>query len=136
MKIFFDTNVLIAAFITRGTCSELFEHCLLEHKIYISRWVLDELYKKMAGKFDFPEVKVDQIINFISKNCEMLTFAPLSKPICSDPDDDNILASVVSGNVDCLISGDEDLLVLKNFQGIPIIRPCDFWRFERKRTGV
>ena len=136
MKIFFDTNVLIAAFITRGTCSELFEYCLLEHKIYISIWVLDELYKKMVGKFGFPEVKVDQIVNFIRKNCEMLTCTPLSEPICSDPDDDNILASVVSGNVDCLISGDEDLLVLKNFQGIPIIRPGDFWRFEKKRTGV
>jgi len=70
MKIFFDTNILIAAFITRGTCSELFEYCLLEHKIYISWWVLDELYEKMVVKFNFPGVKVKQIVNFIRKNCD------------------------------------------------------------------
>lgn len=136
MKIFFDTNVLIAAFIVRGTCSELFNHCLVEHKIYISQWVLDELYEKLVKKFRFPKAKVDQIINFIRKNAEMLTYTPLSTPVCRDPDDDQVLASAVSGNVDCLISGDEDLLVLKNFQGLPIIRPGDFWRFEKEKTGL
>ncbi|MBM3702919.1 MAG: putative toxin-antitoxin system toxin component, PIN family [Actinobacteria bacterium] len=136
MKIFFDTNELIAAFIVRGTCSELFDHCLLEHKIYISQWVLDELYEKLVRKFRFPKTKVDQIVNFIRKNTEMLTYTPLSTPICRDPDDDYVLASAVSGNVDCLISGDEDLLVLKNFQGLPIIRPGDFWRFEKEKIGL
>ncbi|MBA7648318.1 hypothetical protein ES703_56104 [subsurface metagenome] len=136
MKIFFDTNVLIAAFIVRGTCSELFDHCLVEHRIYISKWVLDELYEKLVKKFRFPKAKVDQIINFIRKNAEMLTYTPLSKPVCKDADDDHVLASAVSGNVDCLISGDEDLLVLKNFQGLPIIRPGDFWRFEKEKTGL
>lgn len=136
MKIFFDTNVLIAAFIVRGTCSELFDHCLIEHKIYISQWVLDELYEKLVRKFRFPKTKVDQIVNFIRKNTEMLTYTPLSTPICRDPDDDHVLASAVSGNVDCLISGDEDLLVLKNFHGLPIIRPSDFWRFEKEKMGL
>jgi putative PIN family toxin of toxin-antitoxin system len=136
MKIFFDTNVLIAAFIARGTCSELFDHCLVEHKIYISRWVLDELYEKLVMKFRFPKAKVDQIVDFIRKNTEMLTYTPLSTPICRDPDDDHILASAVSGNVDCLISGDEDLLVLKNFRGLPIIGPGDFWRFEKEKLKI
>ncbi|GAI59240.1 unnamed protein product [marine sediment metagenome] len=136
MKIFFDTNVLIAAFIVRGTCSELFDHCLVEHKIYISQWVLDELYEKLVRKFCFPKAKVDQIVSFICKNTEMITYTPLSTPICRDSDDDHVLASAVSGNVDCLISGDEDLLVLKNFQGLPIIRPGDFWRFEKEKTGL
>jgi len=136
MKIFFDTNVLIAAFIVRGTCSELFDHCLVEHRIYISKWVLDELYEKLVKKFRFPKAKVDQIVNFICKNTEMLTYTPLSTPICRDLDDDHVLASAVSGNVDCLISGDEDLLVLKNFQDLPIIRPDDFWRFEKEKTGL
>ncbi len=136
MKIFFDTNVLIAAFIARGICGELFDHCLVEHKIYVSQWVLDELYEKLVRKFRFPKAKVDQIVDFIRKNTEMLTYAPLSTPICRDPDDDHILASAVSGNVDCLISGDEGLLVLKNFQGLPIIRPSDFWRFEKENSEL
>ena len=36
MKILLDTNVLIAAFITRGLFNELLEHCLRRHQIIIS----------------------------------------------------------------------------------------------------
>ena len=135
MKIFFDTNVLIAAFIARGACSELFDHCLSEHTIYISQWVLDEFHEKLVKKFRFPKAKVDQLVKFIRNNTEMLTYTALLTPICRDPDNDHVLASAVSGNVDCLISGDEDLLVLKNFQGLAIIRPSDFWRFEKEKMG-
>ena len=135
MKILLDTNVLIAAFISRGMCSELFEYCLAEHTIYISKWILDELYEKLVKKFGFSKTKVDQVVNFIRENTVMLTYTPLSSPICRDPDDDHILASAISGNVDCLISGDEDILVLKEFQEIPILKPNDFWRFEKEKIG-
>ena len=35
MKVFFDTNVLIAAFATRGLCADLFAHVLLEHELIV-----------------------------------------------------------------------------------------------------
>jgi putative PIN family toxin of toxin-antitoxin system len=133
MRIFLDTNVLIASFIARGICSELLEHCLAEHTIYISQEILDELCEKLIGKFGFSKTKVDQAGNFIRENTVMVTYIPLPTPICRDRDDDQVLASAVSGAVDCLISGDEDLLVLKNFRGIPILKPSDFWRFEKEK---
>ncbi|MEW6686525.1 MAG: putative toxin-antitoxin system toxin component, PIN family [Candidatus Edwardsbacteria bacterium] len=135
MKIFLDTNVLLAAFIARGICNELFEHCLVEHTIYISQWILDEFYENLVKKFGFSKTKADRVVNFICENTVMVTYTPLSSPVCRDPDDDHILASAVSGNVDCLISGDEDLLVLKDFQGIPILKPSDFWKFEKEKMG-
>ena len=42
MKVVLDTNVLIAAFITKGVCSELLEHCLRRHEIIMSEFILDE----------------------------------------------------------------------------------------------
>ena len=133
MRIFFDINVLIAAFIARGICSELLEHCLAEHTSHISQEILDELCEKLIGKFGFSKTKVDQVGNFIRENTVMVTYVPLSTPICRDHDDDQVLASAVSGNGDCLISGDENLLALKNFRGIPILKPSDFWRFEKEK---
>ena len=47
MKVFFDTNVLIAAFATRGLCSDLFVHVLLEHELIVGEVVLDELREKL-----------------------------------------------------------------------------------------
>lgn len=133
MKIFFDTNVLIAAFISHGTSSELFEYCLLEYTIYTSQWVLDEFRDKLLHKFHFPNKEVNQAIGFLRKNAAIITHPPLSSPVCRDPDDDNILAAIAKEKVDCLITGDKDLLILKHYQGIPILKPDDFWPFERKK---
>ena len=55
----------------------------------------------------------------------------LEKPVCRDSDDDNILAAAVGGSCDCIITGDEDLLVLKAYEGIDILSPRDFLTKER-----
>jgi len=52
--------------------------------------------------------------------------AKLDQPVCRDPDDDNILAAAISGKCDCIITGDKDLLVLKQYLGINIFNPRDF----------
>jgi len=133
VKVFFDTNVLIAAFIAHGACAELFEHCLSEHRICLSREVLRELEEKLTGKLSFPEEKVKDVLSFLRENTEVLPSGTLPTPVSRDPDDDLILASALGGKADCLIGGDKDLLVLEKVPGLPIISPGDFWRFEKKR---
>lgn len=41
--------------------------------------------------------------------------------ICRDPSDDKFLDAARAGGADCLISGDGDLLDLREFEGIPIV---------------
>jgi uncharacterized protein len=132
MKIFFDTNVLIAALVSRGLCNELFEYCLEEHTIYISPQVLKELETTLVDKFDFPKHKVTATLSFIQFNTSLITEISCSFKVCRDPDDDHILAAAVSGKVDCIISGDEDLTILETFKGIPIVTPSRFWKFEKE----
>lgn len=43
-----------------------------------------------------------------------------------DPEDDHILACAIEGHADYLVTGDQDLLALERFQGIPIISPRAF----------
>jgi putative PIN family toxin of toxin-antitoxin system len=133
MKVFFDTNVLIAAFVARGTCSDLFDYCLSEHTICISQGVLDEFSDRLINKFGFTRINVEQAVSFVKGNVLVLSCDPLSSRICRDPDDDNVLAAAVSGKVQCVVTGDEDLLVLKRIQKIPIIKPSEFWKFEKGR---
>lgn len=45
---------------------------------------------------------------------------------CRDPQDDHVLALVVSGRADLIVTGDADLLVLDPFRGIPILTPKAF----------
>jgi putative PIN family toxin of toxin-antitoxin system len=46
--------------------------------------------------------------------------------ICRDPKDDKFLEVAVNGVATYIISGDNDLLVLHPFRGIPIITPRAF----------
>lgn len=45
---------------------------------------------------------------------------------CRDPKDDKFLELTLSGHASCIISGDDDLLVLHPFRGIPVLSPGAF----------
>ena len=48
--------------------------------------------------------------------------------VCRDPDDDMVLETAVAGRADCIVTGDQDLLVLDPFQEIRILVPANFLR--------
>jgi predicted nucleic acid-binding protein len=53
----------------------------------------------------------------------------LPDPVCRDPDDDEVLASVLAlalaAQVDPIVSSDKDLLTLNAFESIPIVAPAE-----------
>ena len=55
---------------------------------------------------------------------EVIDPPPLAKPVCRDKDDDAVLALAVAAKVNIVISGDDDLLCLASFEGIPILTPA------------
>jgi len=132
MRVFFDTNVLIAAFISHGVCAELFEHCLTRHTILTTEWVLSEYYKSLKEKFSFNKHLTKESLSFLKTNLTVVKAQTPDKPVCRDADDDNVIAGALGGKADCIITGDKDLLILKKFKKIPIISPKDFWKLESK----
>ena len=44
-----------------------------------------------------------------------------------DPEDNKILESAVEAEADFLVSSDNDLLRLGNFEGVDIVNPAEFW---------
>lgn len=132
MRVLLDTNVLVAAFISRGQCSDLFEHAGREHELVTSEVVLRELRRALLQKLGFPEAEVIEAVELVRLRSRPVEATPLEEPVCRDPDDDRILATAVAGACDCLVTGDEDLLVLESYEGIRILRPADFWAFETR----
>jgi putative PIN family toxin of toxin-antitoxin system len=45
---------------------------------------------------------------------------------CRDPRDDKFLDLAVNGEADLIVTGDDDLLVLQSFRGIPVITPARY----------
>lgn len=58
-------------------------------------------------------------------NAEVVHPAILPARVCRDVDDDAILGTAISGGADWIVSGDKDLLVLGQYQGMSVITPAE-----------
>ncbi len=134
MRVVLDSNVIIAAFATRGLCQSLFELCLEHHSILLSDELLEEIRGNLLEKIKLPASKINEIVSFLKNQAAVISPEPLPEKICRDPDDVKVLSLAVTGKADLIVTGDKDLLVLEVVQGIPIVSPRDFWARLRKET--
>lgn len=126
MRIVLDTNVIIAAFAARGLCESIMEVCLSEHEISLSDDFLDEILRNLRDKITLPKDVIDNIGALLREHSNISIPSPLASDVCRDPDDIRILDLAVATNADYIVTGDKDLLVLKSFEGIPILNPRSF----------
>lgn len=132
MRAVLDTNVIIAAFASRGLCAELFEVCLIDHTIVISEHILSEVQKKLIEKIHLPQSTVQNIIDYLRNIAEI--FKPENiESVCRDKDDNKIIGTALAGSAKFIITGDSDLLSLKKYKGVRIITPREYWSLLRKR---
>ena len=134
MRIVFDTNVLVAAFTSLGLCHQAYEYALARTDIVTARRLLDELHDTLTGKMKIDPSLADEILAELANELEIVEPMPLLKSICRDEDDDWVLATALAGHSDIIVTGDKDLLVLKQFQGIKILSPRQFveWMDRQK----
>lgn len=129
-----DTNVLISAALVPGTTPDHAIVTAIEHGILLfSDTTIAELKDVlMRPKFD-QYASVQRRAAFITKLLiESETVAVTTRVLsCRDPNDDKFLEVAINGNATCVVSGDDDLLVLNPFRGIPILTPRSFLETER-----
>jgi putative PIN family toxin of toxin-antitoxin system len=133
VRIVLDTNVLIAAFVSRGVCHDLFEHCERTHDLVGSDFILKELQGKLLKKFRVPPASVAAAVELVRVRTEIVRPHALDPPACRDPDDDWVLATALEGRCECIVTGDKDLLALDPFGALRIVAPGAFWEFEAGR---
>ena len=126
MKVVLDANVIVAAFAARGLCESVMEVCLSEHEIVLCDELVDEVLRNLRLKIKLPPRIVDDIGELLREHAIMSDPVPLASDVCRDPDDIKILGLAVASTADYIVTGDKDLLVLENFQGIPILNTRSF----------
>ena len=131
MKVLLHTNVWIAGLIARGQCAELIEHCIGEHELVVSEWILDEVRQVLARKFGHSDDLVLRTESWVREVAGVAFLTGEPPEVCRDPDDNWVLLTATEADADVIVSGDSDLLDVGSHREIPIIGPADFWRFER-----
>jgi len=131
MKVILDTNVIFSAFAARGLANAVFELCLDKHTIIISEHILSELQSNLQKKLKMPRDKVQLIIEYLGEFCIISDFKRLDRRICRDIDDVKILGLSEMTTPDYIISGDVDLLTLKEHRAVPIITTREFWEISK-----
>jgi uncharacterized protein len=126
MKIVFDTNVILSAFLTQGLSSRVLDICIDLHEIIISPWIFNEVSKKLKDKFKLSVQQLDRVTNYIHSEFKIIKPSGNKPAICHDEDDNNILHIAEYLKADLIITGDKDLLVLEKYTGINIVSPRIF----------
>lgn len=126
----FDTNSLISATLIKGSVSrKALDKALNIGELAISNSTLEELIEVLfRKKFDKYFMNDDERLLFINKiEVNAKLFEPkISFTLCRDPKDNKFLELAISAKAVCIITGDEDLLVLNPFREIPILNAAYF----------
>ena len=128
MKLVLDTNIFISAFYWGGNPQKILDRVVEgKDELYISNEILDEISAVMKRpKFKTCAETIDRYIKTIEKMGKKVFIAGNIKGICRDGDDDNKIECGVACKADFIITGDEDLLVLEEYQSIRIVTPKDY----------
>jgi uncharacterized protein len=125
----FDTNVLISAVLfADSTPGRAFFTALAQGVSLVSLPLIAELDEVLnRPKFE-RYVTREERERFLEALIREATLVEIGEviQICRDPKDDKVLELAASGQATCVITGDEDLLALSPFRGIPILTAQQF----------
>jgi putative PIN family toxin of toxin-antitoxin system len=128
MRIVLDTNIYISGILFGGN-SKVIIDMILEGKfeLFITEEIIKEINDVLLRpKFDFSPEIVRHLVSEIDLISKIVIPKIKHNIIERDFDDNIIIDCAIECNVDCIVTGDNDLLVIKKFKGIEILNPKDF----------
>lgn len=129
MLVVVDTNVFVAALLHGTTPRRVYDAVLHgQVTLIFSQDTLAEVIDVLtrpALRALTSQVEVAEFLALIQRDA-LIVRPTRHVHACRDPKDNILLDCAIAGRVDCLVTGDLDLLVLHPFRGIRILRPRDF----------
>lgn len=132
MRVILDVNVWISALLWGGVPGRTLrlarnqqiivfssEFLLLELEITLKR---DKFQQRLQQR-GYTVEELMSVVKCLSNDCPNIS---VDTPQLRDPKDNFVLATAVAANAEAIITGDLDLLVLIEFNNIPILTPQDF----------
>ena len=127
MRVFLDTNVLVSAVATRGLCADVLREILVSQQLVVSTTLFDEVRRVLHTKLGVPVEVISEFIEMLSQDAVCSEPFELDGIDIDDKDDVRMLSTAISGETDLFVTGDKELLELREIQGMEIVSPRGFW---------
>jgi hypothetical protein len=141
LKVLIDTNIWISGLLWGGKAREIIKLAQQNQIIlYISCPLLNELtetlqYPKLQrrlAQLELTDSELIEEVNRLTVLCQPTPLAPISE--LRDPKDKIVLETALTIPVDIIVSGDLDLLILQQYQQIPIVTIVQFFTFYQSQS--
>ena len=139
-KAVLDSTVLISAFLAKtGVSAELlhkaknggFDICFAEEILEeVQRALLQ--YQKIRKRYHYLDQTVIQYVQTLMIVARFITELPLIEVVDSDPNDNMVVACALKAQADYIVTRDNDLLSLGNYEDIKMVTPEKFIGILRK----
>jgi uncharacterized protein len=127
VRVFLDTNVLVSAAATRGLCADVLREVLASHELQTFAQVLSELKRVLRTKFGVAQDLIEEFISVIRQDTVLAQPGPSPPVEITDRDDLPILSAAISGKAEVFVTGDKELLDLREVEDLAILSPRQFW---------
>ncbi len=128
MKVVLDTNVFISAILTRGNPRKILEFARKDTSLtlFISEFILWEIERILKRKIGMEDFQILTILDSIRDIAVFVSPNIVLSVIERDDSDNRILECAIEAKAEYIVSGDDHLLLLKEYNGIKILTPSQF----------
>ncbi len=136
LTVVFDTNILFSATGWRGNPFQCVEHARAGrvHAVTCPE-LIQELAEKLDTKLKFsPEQTTETLADYLSFH-RVVNIPKTLEAVPRDPDDNAVLECALESGASHIVTGDDDLLVLKEFRGVQIVRASEFLKILAAQPG-
>ena len=133
MKIVLDTNVFLSGLASPNGVPAKILNAWDNHsfEIAMSEFQLAEIsrvltYPKIRQILKWDDKQIQEFIRQLCLRIEIVDVSSINIQVPTDPDDSPILASLIASKAEYLVSGDKDLLALREEYSIE--KPAEFAR--------
>jgi putative PIN family toxin of toxin-antitoxin system len=127
IRIVIDTNVFISAIVFGGKPRQVINLVADDSVTFImAEAIITELRRIIVSKFPGFLEDLMKVEKLLEQDAEWVKLGFNTERITRDPNDDKFIETALIGNCHYIISGDKDLLDLKEYKGIKILSPAGF----------
>jgi len=133
VRVVFDTNIFISAFvIPGGQAEEAYLRAVHgDFQLFTSIAILTETANVLQKKFGWSDARAALLVQTIGKTASVLKSRP-TLHVLADEADNRILECALLADADVIVTGDKHILALNHYQNTRIVKLAEFVELAKK----